>query len=183
VSKGVFAIFRPVYQRKTFFKMKTWFLCKVKYLKEDDKGLLKMTTDPYLVDAMSYTEAEARIYEVMSTMVRGEFTVTNIAKSNIVDVFPYEDADVWFKCKVSYVVVDDESGKEKRVNQFMLIGAHDVKQAYERIYESLNNMLVTFKVPEVAETPILEVFPYVSEEEKGQQIPDNLKPVSETEGE
>jgi hypothetical protein len=163
--------------------MKTWFTCKVKYLKENDKGLLAMTTEPYLVDAMSYTEAEARIYEVMSTMVRGEFTVTSVAKSNIVDVFPYQDADVWFKCKVSYVIVDDESGKEKRVNQFMLIGAHDVKQAYERIFESLNNMLVTFKVPEVAETPILEVFPYVSDEDKEQKIPENLKPVKEVQDE
>ncbi|MTI32043.1 DUF4494 domain-containing protein [Xanthovirga aplysinae] len=163
--------------------MKTWFLCKVKYLREDDKGLLKSVTEPYLVDAMSFTEAEARIYEEMSKIVRGDFTVPNISKSNIVDIFHYEDADVWHKCKVSYVVVDDESGKEKRVNHFMIVTAKDVKEAYDRIHESLNNMLVTFRVPEVVESPIVEVFPYISDEEKEEEIPDNLKPVSEVEAE
>jgi len=142
--------------------MKQWFLCRVKYQKEDENGRLKSVTEPYLVDAVSFTEAETRIYEEMGERVRGEFLITGISKSKIIDVFNYEDVDVWFKCKVVYYVAE-ESGKEKKIVNQMIVTAHDVKEAYDRIYESLNNMLVSFQVPEVAESPIIEVFNYAGE--------------------
>lgn len=159
--------------------MKTWFLCKVKYQKEDENGSIKNVNEPYLVDAVSFTDAEARIYEELGSVIRGDFYVTNISKSNIIDVFHYEDIDIWHKCKITYVVTDGDSGKEKKVTNYMLVSAHDVKEAYDRIFESLNNMLVTFRVPQIIESPILEIFPYVSEEDKTTEIPANLKPISE----
>jgi hypothetical protein len=161
--------------------MKTWFLCKVKYQKEDENGALKNVSEPYLLDAVSFTEAEARIYEKLGSTIRGEFYVTSINKSNIVDVFYYEDADIWHKVKITYYVAE-ESGKEKKITNYMLLTAHDVRQAYDRIFESLHNMLVTFKVPEIVETPIVEVFPFDSEDALiNQAIPGNLKPLSEVE--
>jgi hypothetical protein len=145
--------------------MKTWFLCKVKYQKEDENGRLKSVTEPYLVDAVSFTEAETRIYEEMGERIRGEFIITGISKTKIVDVFHYEDADIWHKCKVTYYVAE-ENGKEKKiVNQF-IVTADNAKDAYDRIYESLGNMLVSFRVPEVVESPIVEVFNYTSSEEE-----------------
>lgn len=139
--------------------MKQWFLCKVKYQKEDENGRLRSVTEPYLVDAVSFTEAETRIYEEMGERVRGEFLITGISKSKIIDVFNYEDVDVWFKCKVVYYIAE-ESGKEKKIVNQMIITAHNVKEAYDRIYQSLNNMLVSFQVPEIVESPIIEVFNY-----------------------
>jgi hypothetical protein len=157
--------------------MRTWFLCKVKYAKENEEGLLKNVSEQYLVDAVSFTEAEARIYDMLGSVIRGDFQVTNISKSNIVDVFFYEDIDVWHKCKITYIVADADSGKEKKVTQYMLVTAHHVKEAYERIYESLDNMLVTFKVPEVVESPIVEVFPFEKDDDLNEPIPENLKPL------
>lgn len=148
--------------------MKQWFLCKVKYQKEDENGRLRSVTEPYLVDAVSFTEAETRIYEEMGERVRGEFLITGISKSKIIDVFNYDDVDVWYKCKVVYYVAE-ESGKEKKIVNQMIITAHNVKEAYERIYLSLDNMLVSFQVPEIVESPIIEVFNYsgdVSPEDK-----------------
>ena len=154
--------------------MKQWFLCKVKYQKEDENGRLKSVTEPYLVDAVSFTEAETRIYEEMGERVRGEFMITGISKSKIIDVFHYEDIDIWFKCKVVYYVAE-ESGKEKKIVNQMIVTAHNVKEAYDRIYESLNNMLVSFQVPEVIESPIIEVFNYAGEvtPEEEEEILDN----------
>lgn len=146
--------------------MRTWFLCKVKYAKENEQGLLKNVSEQYLVDAVSFTEAEARIYDMLGSVIRGDFQVTNISKSNLVDVFFYDDIDIWYKCKVSYVVADADSGKEKKVTQYMLVSAHNVKEAYERIHESLNNMLVTFVVPDINESPIVEIFPYEKDDEE-----------------
>ena len=146
--------------------MRTWFLCKVKYAKENEQGLLKNVSEQYLVDAVSFTEAEARIYDMLGSVIRGDFQVTNISKSNIVDVFFYEDSDVWYKCKITYVVADADSGKEKKVTQYMLVSAHNVKDAYDRIFESLNNMLVSFVVPDINESPIVEIFPYEKDDEE-----------------
>ncbi len=164
--------------------MKIWFVCKVKYQREDENGKIRNVTEPYLIDAMTYTEAEARTYEVMQEIISGEFFVHAISKSKIVDVFAYDDADTWYRCKITYTVTDGDSGKEKKVVNQMLLSAHDAKQAYDRIYESLDNMLVTFKVTEIVESPIVEVFPYVSPEEGDDEpIPDNLKPLTEQGGE
>lgn len=146
--------------------MRTWFLCKVKYAKENEQGLLKNVSEQYLVDAVSFTEAEARIYDMLGSVIRGDFQVTNISKSNIVDVFFYEDIDIWYKCKVTYIVADADSGKEKKVTQYMLISAHHVKEAFERLQESLNNMLVSFNIPDITESPIVEIFPYEKDDEE-----------------
>jgi hypothetical protein len=160
--------------------MRTWFLCKVKYAKENEEGLLKNVSEQYLVDAVSFTEAEARIYDMLGSVIRGDFQVTGISKSNIVDVFFFDDVDVWHKCKITYIVTDADSGKEKKVTQYMLVTAHNVKEAYDRIYESLSNMLVSFNVPDVSESPIVEIFPYEKDDEElNPAIPDNLKPLSE----
>ncbi|GAB2996910.1 DUF4494 domain-containing protein [uncultured Cyclobacterium sp.] len=162
--------------------MRTWFLCKVKYAKENEEGLLKNVSEQYLVDAVSFTEAEARIYDMLGSVIRGDFQVTSISKSNIVDVFFFDDVDVWHKCKITYIVTDADSGKEKKVTQYMLVTAHNVKEAYDRIYESLNNMLVSFNVPDISESPIVEIFPYEKDDEElNPAIPDNLKPLSEVE--
>lgn len=162
--------------------MRTWFLCKVKYAKENEEGLLKSITEHYLVDAVSFTEAEAILYDRLGSQIRGDFQITHESKSNIVDVFFYEDSDIWHKCKITYIVADGDKGKEKKVVQYMIVTAEDVRQAYDRIQESLSNMLVSFRVPEITESPIVEVFPYEKEEET-KPIPSNFRPVATLEEE
>jgi hypothetical protein len=153
-------------------------LVGVKYAKENDQGLLKNVNEKYLVDAVSFTEAESRIYNLLGNTIRGDFQVTEIKRSNLVDVFFYDDSDIWHQCKITYIIADENTGKEKKVSQLMLVTAHNVEEAVERIKESLSNMLVSFQVPEVKETKIIEVFPYDSELE-GEKAPEGLKPISE----
>lgn len=159
--------------------MKTWYISKVKYQKQDETGKVKNVSDQYLVDAVSFTEAEARIYEKLGSILPGEFSISNISKTNITDVFYYEDSDIWHKCKMTYSLEVEGSGKEKKITNYVLLTAPNVKTAYDRMYQSLNNMLVEFKVPEVVESPIVEVFPYESEEQQFQEAPDNWRPLSE----
>ena len=159
--------------------MNNWFLCKVKYKKEDDKGVLKSMSEQYLVDALSFTEAEARIYEELSSVIRGEFFISTLNKSRLVDVFEYDPAEYWFKCKMSYVSADDDSGKERKVTNYILVAASDVKEAYDRLEENLTGMLVPYRIQEVAETPIMEIFRFKSTEQRENEIPSNLKPISD----
>lgn len=145
--------------------MNSWFTVKVKYTKQLEDGQLKRVTEPYLLDAVSFTDAEARIYEELGSIIRGEFLVTNIAKTEFADIFQYDDADVWYKAKVTYISVDADSGKEKKVNNNFLVGAHNVKEAYERIQESLADMMVSFDIPAIQVSPIVDIFPFDGERE------------------
>jgi hypothetical protein len=146
--------------------MNTWYTVKVKYVKQLEDGKLKSVTEPYLVDAMSFTDAEARIYHEMGSSVRGEFSVTGIAKTNYADIFYYDDADDWYKCKLIYVSLDADSGKEKKMSHNYLVSAHNVKDAYDRIQESMSDTMASFDIPSIMVTPIVEIFPYDPELEK-----------------
>lgn len=140
--------------------MNNWFTVKVKYTKQLDNGALKRVSEPYLLAAMTFTDAEARIYEELGALIRGEFNVTGIARTEIHDIFAYDDADVWYKCKVKYENFDADSEKAKKVTQNFLVSANSVKQAYERIEESLKSLLVDFEIPSIMVSPIVEIFPY-----------------------
>ena len=155
--------------------MQQWFECKVRYDKEDEQGTQKMVTEPYLVDAVSFTEVETRIHKEMEQYISGEFWVTKINKTNLADVIPFEVGEFWYKCKVVYIDVDEKSGKEKKTNSHILIEADTVKEAYDRLEENLSTLLVPYDILAITQTAIMEVFPYNSEE----VIPDNLKPLSE----
>ena len=140
--------------------MNKWFTVKVKYTKQLDNGALKRISEPYLLAAMTFTDAEARIYEELGSVIRGEFNVVGIARTEIHDIFAYDDADVWYKCKVRYESVDADTEKARKVNQNFLVSANSVKEAYERIVESLDTLMVDFEIPSIIVSPIVEIFPY-----------------------
>lgn len=146
--------------------MSNWYEVKVKYVKIDEQsGREKKVTEPYLIDAVSFTEAESRIHTELEEMIRGDFQVTNISKANYSDLFPFDNADRWFKCKVSYVSLDDAAGKEKKVTSQMLVMGNDLKEAYDNLMTSLSGMAVDFNVVGINESPLMDVFPYFKEEE------------------
>lgn len=140
--------------------MINWKIAKCRYTKEFTDGTLKRVTEPYLISAMSITEAEARIYKEVGEYVRGEFLVTSIAGISIADIFEYDDSDEYYKAKVEYVSEDADSGKEKKVSNNYLVSANNLKEAYERIEESLKGLMVTFKITRLELSSIVDIFPY-----------------------
>lgn len=143
----------------------TWYECKVKYRKTDETGLQKVTTEPYLVDALSYTEAESRINEEMSAYISEEFKITNIKVANYTEIHPFENSDRWFKSKVSLLAFDEESGKERKTNMYILLQANDVKEAFDNTTSAMKGTLGDYSIPAISESPIMDVFPYFSGEE------------------
>jgi len=142
-----------------------WYECKVKYRKTNETGESKIVTETYLLDAVSYTEAEKRITEEMSAYTSEEFKITNIKVANFSEVHPFENSDRWFKSKVSLISYDDESGKERKSNIYMLIQANDVKEAFENTEQALQETMGEFSIPAITESPILDVFPYFTGED------------------
>lgn len=146
--------------------MNTWFTVKVKYTKQLENGDFKRVTEPYLIAAMTFTDAEMRTQEELASSIRGEVNVTSIAKTDYHDIFYYEDSDTWYKCKITYEGVTEDSEKPKKVTQNFLITAQSVKEAYERLQESLSTLMVDFIIPSITVSPIVEVIPYREELDK-----------------
>lgn len=146
--------------------MNSWFTVKVKYTKQLDNGTFKRVSEPYLLAAMTFTDAEARIYEELGSVIRGEFNVVGISRTELHDIFAYDDADVWYKVKVTYEAEGDEEEKKKKISQNFLVSAHNIKDAYDRIKESLASMLVDFQIPSISLSPIVEIFPFNEELDK-----------------
>jgi len=143
----------------------TWYECKVKYRKTHETGEQKVTTESYLLDAISYTEAEARINEEMAAYTNEEFFITNIKVANFSEVHPFENSDRWFKSKVALIAFDENSGKERKTNMYLLVQANDVKEAYDNTIQAMKGTLGDYTIPVISESPIMDVFPYFSGDE------------------
>jgi DNA-directed RNA polymerase subunit F len=126
----------------------------------DEQGHEKKVTETYLLDAVSFGEAEKRTFEELQKMVSGEFSVRKIQMSNITEIIPSDKGDRWFKGKVTFITVDEESGKEKRVSQNVLAYGESVDHADKVIKEAMNGMMTDFEISAIAESKILDVFPY-----------------------
>jgi hypothetical protein len=151
---------------KNQFTDATWYECKVKYRKTDNSGMQKVMTEPYLVDALSYTEAESRINEEMAAYISEEFKITNIKVANYAEIHLFENCDRWFKSKVSLLAYDEESGKERKTNMYLLVQANDAKEAYDNTITVMKNTMGDYTIPAISESPIMDVFPYFNKEEE-----------------
>ena len=144
-----------------------WFECKVRYDKTMETGLLKKVTETYVVEALSFTEAERRFIEEMRPLISGEFIVTDIKRAKLTELFESIDAaaDRWFKAKVAYITLDEVSGAEKRTNQTMLVQATDFRAAVKELDKGMEGTLGDWVIVSIAETLIMDVFHYVKKED------------------
>ena len=146
--------------------MSTWFECKAKYQKTDQNGKEKMVTEPYLVDAVSFTDAEKRINELLAPYITGEFKVTNIKIANFSELVPNEACDRWFKCKVTFIGYNEEKGTETKTSTYMLVQANTVRQAFDFVENALKGTVSDYEIPSIQESNLKDVFPYSEENEK-----------------
>lgn len=141
--------------------MQTWFESKVKYTKITGSGNEQLVTEIFLLDAVSYTDAETRIIRKMHELVKGgEFTIVDIKKSRIAEVFPFESGEWWFKATINLVSIDEDAGKEKKIRSYYLVMADDIKETLERLEESLSYLVIPYVTTSVAVSNIVDVFPY-----------------------
>ena len=143
-----------------------WYEVKVKYSKIDDNERIKTFNQPYLFDALTFTEAEARATEEMGKYLSEGFKITNIKVANFSEIFPSEHGDRWFKCKVSLVTLDEDKGLEKRTNTYVLVQALDVKDAYEYLTEQFADTVSDYSIPSITESPIIDIFPFFDGDEE-----------------
>lgn len=148
-------------------KTSTWFECRVRYDQTQATGLPKKVTEQYVVEALTYTEAEAAIIKEMEPYVSGDFEITGIKPAAYRDVCFSEDtqADRWYKVKVVFITLDEKSGKEKRTPYPFLVQAQSLDAAVQNVTTAMKDTLGDYEKAIVAETKILDVFEHRSQEE------------------
>lgn len=139
-----------------------WFECKIKYQKQQEDGTQKKVTEQYAVNALSFTEAEKRIMEEMSSYISGAFEVSDIKKVSYKEVVfdDTDSSDKWYKVKVQYITLDERTAKEKITNVYYLVNASTSKVALNNTIEYLGQGMADYKIASVVETKIFDVYEY-----------------------
>lgn len=140
----------------------TWFETKIQYEKTMEDGLQKKVKEQYVVDALSFTEAEKRITEEMSSYISGAFDVADIKKAIYKEIFFSDEAtaDRWYKAKVQFITIDEKTEKEKRSNVYYLVQASTLQGALKNVDEVMGGTMIDYAIAAISETTVMDVFEY-----------------------
>ena len=138
--------------------MANWFECKVRYDKMMENGATKKVNEPYLVDALSFTEAEARIIEEQSPFMSGEFSVSAVKRTKIAEIFRDDSADRWYLVKCAFITIDEKTAAEKRSVSQMLVAANNFREAFENFVEGMKSTMADYEIVSISETPLMDVY-------------------------
>ena len=140
----------------------TWFECKIRYEKMTEDGLPKKVSEVYVVDALSFSEAEERIIEEMSSYISGEIEIVDVKIAPYREIFFADDnlADQWFKAKLSFITIDERSNKEKRTSMMYLVNAGNISSAISNIDEVMRGTMIDYVTTSISATKIFDVFEY-----------------------
>lgn len=137
--------------------MAIWFETKVRYDKTMENGAIKKVTEAYMVDALSFTEAEARISEEIAHFT-SEYNVSAVKISKISEIFRQKTGDKWYLVKAAFITLDEKTAVEKRSITQFLVAADSFKEAYDNFMEGMSGTMADFEINTIQETPIMDVY-------------------------
>lgn len=150
--------------------MNYWFECKVSYERQGSDAMgMKKVSEIYILDALSFTEAEERIIKEIQPFVSiGELEVVNIKRVKYSEIFydESEEADRYYRARVNFITIDEKSGTEKKTAVNMLIQSVSLPEAVARLRDEMEKQLGDYEISSIADTQILDVFPYVTPEKQ-----------------
>ena len=143
-----------------------WFECKVRYEKTMEDGMPKKVVEIYTVDALSFSEAEERTMEEMSSYVSGEIDIVDLKIAQYKEIFFADSdlADKWYKAKLAFITIDEKTDKEKKTSVFYLVNAGNINSAIKNIDEVMGGTMIDYQTLNVSETNIMDVFEYKKKE-------------------
>lgn len=139
-----------------------WFECKVRYEKNGDDGMPKKVIETYVVDAVSFGEAESRILEEMGKYVGGEIEVVDLKIAQYKEVFFADNSlsDKWYKAKLAFITIDEKTDKEKKTSVYYLVNAGNIDAAKKNVDDIMGKSMIDYETKSLSETQIIDVFEY-----------------------
>lgn len=138
--------------------MAQWIEVRARYDKMMENGSVKKVTEPYLVDALSCTEAEARVTEELRAYISGDFSVSNVGKTKISEVFWDASGDRFYKVKVNFITIDEKTASEKRTATYILVQASNFREAYDNFIDGMKGTMADFEIEAINETKLVDVY-------------------------
>ena len=137
-----------------------WFETKIRYDKTQDDGSMKPVSEQYVVDALSFTEAEKTLIEEMQTYISGDFKIMGIKPAAYHEIFFSDQTsdDKWYRAKLQFITIDEKTEKEKRSNVVYLVQASSLPVAVKHIEEVMGGTMIDYVISSVTETVIMDVF-------------------------
>ena len=147
-------------------KTAMWFECKIRYEKVMEDGTPKKVNEVYVIDALSFSEAEERIMEEMSSYISGEIEIVDVKIAPYKEIFFADNdmADKWYKAKLAFITIDEKTDKEKKTSVFYLVNAGNINSAIKNIDEVMGGTMIDYQTLNVSETTIMDVFEYKQKE-------------------
>lgn len=143
-----------------------WFETKIRLDKVQEDGAQKKVTELYVVEATSFTEAEAKIIAVAKDYTSGEFSVKNITPTSYHEIFFSENSkdDKWYKAKLQFITIDEKTEKEKHQTVYYLVQGSSTESAQKNINEVMGHTMIDYVIVSIVETKILDVFEHTDDE-------------------
>ncbi len=142
--------------------MNKYYEVKVRFEKTMENGMVKKVKEPYLFDAMSFSEAEARAVEELTPFTSGELEVTDIKRAAYEELMPSDSAsaDKWYAVRINLIALDERTGKERKTKAEYLVQAADINDARIHFNEAMLQTVSDYEVVSIKETPLMDVFQY-----------------------
>ena len=139
-----------------------WFECKVRYEKNGEDGVPKKVIETYVVDAVSFGEAESRILEEMGKYVSGEIEVVDLKIAQYKEIFFANNnlADKWYKAKLAFITIDEKTDKEKKTSVYYLVNAGNINSALKNVDKIMGVTMIDYQTCNLTETQVIDVFEY-----------------------
>lgn len=154
--------------------MAQWIEVKVRYEKMTESGKTVKVTDPYLVDAMSCTEAEARVVEEVTPFISGEYNVIAVNKTKISEIFWDETGDRFYKVKANFITLDEKTAVEKRSSCYILVQASTFADALANFNNGMKGTMADYEIESIAETKIVDVYRYQTTENEPEKVAEKV---------
>ena len=138
----------------------TWFEVKYQYEQTQEDGMQKKVTEKYVVDALSFSEAEEKIIKEMKPFCSGDTKVKAITPAPYGEIFfdDRESADKFYKAKLDFITIDEKTEKEKKSTVTYLVQAESLDGAKKSINEVMGGTMFNYVIQSIAETKIIDVF-------------------------
>ena len=139
---------------------KKWFETIVRYYKTMEDGEVKKVNEVYVVDAITFGEAEENIAGIAKSYASGDFDIKNINPAPYSEIF-FSDKDTddkYYRVKLAFITIDERTQKEKKSKVTYLVQANSLEQARKNTEEVMKGTMIDYEFVSVTETKILDVF-------------------------
>lgn len=138
--------------------MAMWIEVRARYDKMMENGVVKKIVEPYLVDALSCTEAEARVTQELTPLISGDFRISSVVTTKISEIFWDETGDKFYKVKVNFITLDEKTATEKKNATYILVQASSFKDAYDNFVAGMKDTMADYEIEQICETKIVDVY-------------------------